>query len=139
MVRIGDENCTARTSFYLARVALYDGDHNQASTYLRDSIQMYQKLNRGTYISMCLNRYAELAETTGQHRRAARLLGAAKSLLPESIAAIPIFAQADLYGHVEEVRRLLEDDDFDRAYKEGSRMTLDEAVAYALGESGGYG
>lgn len=135
MERIGDENCIARVNGYLARMAQHDGDYKQASMYLRKSIQGYVKLQRDARVARCLAHFAELAEIAGQFRRATRLLGAAYALSKElatTLASIPI---EDLEGQIEKVRKLVGEDDFERAYREGTQLDIEGAVAYALSES----
>jgi tetratricopeptide (TPR) repeat protein len=134
MLRIGDENCTARVNHYLARIALHDGDYSLASTHLEESVQIYKKLKRDAYIGMCLTRYAELAEIAGQHSRAARLLGAALTLSAEASAPLAAILISDVEAQVEKVREVMGENDYERAYNEGTRMALEEAVAYALKE-----
>jgi predicted ATPase/class 3 adenylate cyclase len=112
MERIGDENCTARVNNYLARVAQQDGDYNLASTYLRESIQGYKKLERYSYIATCLARFAKLAEIGGQFNRAARLLGAVFSFTTGSFGDFPPLSQEEFEGQVEQVRKLMGDEDF---------------------------
>jgi predicted ATPase/class 3 adenylate cyclase len=133
MERIGDENCTSRANYYLARVALHHRDFDQALAYLRDSMLMYKKLNREAYIAMCLIPCAELTSTIGQHRRAAQLLGAVYSFSFDPLAAFPVSLQEEYQGQVEETRELLGEDEFKRAYNEGTKLTVDEVLACALG------
>jgi hypothetical protein len=71
----------------------------------------------------------------GKPRRAARLLGAADTHL-ESIGVDQQPAdQPEIRLFLEAVRRALSEDDFQLAWQAGRRMTIQEAVSYALSEA----
>ncbi len=134
MERIGDENCTARTNLYLARVALGQGDHTIAEQHLKISILGFQKLKRNIGIAICLLQYVELATKAGQHIRAARLLGGISSVAESASAFQYAVWLKDREDHVAEMKQQLGDAEFEKAYGEGSKLLLDQVVAYALGE-----
>jgi non-specific serine/threonine protein kinase len=71
----------------------------------------------------------------GKPERAARLLGASEVLLAiRGIGPAPA-DQADIDRYVAAVRAQLDEATFEAASAEGRAMTVQEAVAYALGET----
>jgi predicted ATPase/class 3 adenylate cyclase len=132
MERIGDENCRARISSYLARVAQHHGDFDQAATLFRDSLAGYLKLRREDQIAICIARFAALAAQQGHEHRAARLLGSALTLIENTEAWLPPPFREELDQIVLELQDALGEQAIAQAYALGERMTLQEAARYAL-------
>jgi hypothetical protein len=79
--------------------------------------------------------YAGLAAARGQPARAAQLVGAADGVLA-SINARWWPTEQFAYDFIAAlIRPLLGEADWDAAYAEGRRMTMDQAVAYAQKET----
>jgi hypothetical protein len=78
--------------------------------------------------------FAGVASGMGQPERAARLLGASEAL---NIAHGSIFEPADQAEYdriLEHVRAQLDESTFSAAFAIGKAMTLEQAIAHALGE-----
>jgi DNA-binding CsgD family transcriptional regulator len=74
---------------------------------------------------------AELAGAAEDHRRAARLFGAAQAIRERSgIARFPIY-QTDYESALAGVRNTLGDKEFEAAWAEGVALSTEEAIGYA--------
>jgi non-specific serine/threonine protein kinase len=115
---------------------LQRGDLARATTLLRESLRVSQRL-RATLddpwrIAHCLEGLAWNAAAAGEHERAARLLGAARTLWhsPGTPAA---GALVHPHGRYEaQVRQALGESAFTTAFQHGAALTTDQAIAYAL-------
>jgi len=71
----------------------------------------------------------------GQPERAARLLGASEALHDALGLGPTISDQHEINGYVAAVRAQLDEAVFEAAWAEGRAMSLEEAIAYALGNA----
>ena len=118
----------------LALVALAEGDIDEATAFLVSSLRLAKKHGDKPKIYFCLVVAAEVAAHRGETARAARLLGASDALSEE-------MGLADTYPEQKKQRARIEsvldgDDAAQAAQAEGRALTLEEAVAYALGDRG---
>jgi len=66
--------------------------------------------------------------------RAARLLGAAEALRENTHLPMTPYERPEYDQHLAAIREHLDSDAFSVACAEGRRMTLEQAIAYALAE-----
>jgi non-specific serine/threonine protein kinase len=117
----------------LSNVAIDQQDYARAEAAARESLQIQQALDNKTKMAITLTRLADLALFNGQPVRSARLFGAFHAW-QETTGFAP--GTAD---HEEEERRLaalrelLGEADYAAAWASGASMSLEQAVAYALG------
>lgn len=119
----------------LAWVDLEEGLHDRAAALFREGPRRYQELGDRAQIADTLDGLAAAAMESGQDERAARLWGAI-----EDVRARIAAPRWQLDAAAQERRAALAlsragEDRFERAYREGRAMTLDEAMAYALDET----
>ena len=116
----------------LSLVALAEGDTDEAAVLLASSLRLGNDLGARELIFSCLLGLAEVAARRGGAARAARLLGAADALREEMDYTPPPLEREQRARIV----TLLDADDTALAadQSEGRALTLDDAVAYALGE-----
>ncbi|MBN1172107.1 MAG: adenylate/guanylate cyclase domain-containing protein [Micromonosporaceae bacterium] len=116
----------------LGLVALSRGDLVAAHEYLL--VALRSRIGHGFQVRACetLNAIAVRCVLGGDHEMAARLFGAAQAGRGRLRSGRGTFGAfwADHYGMV---RDTLGDGAFDAAYAEGGELSLDEAVALALG------
>jgi ATP/maltotriose-dependent transcriptional regulator MalT len=115
----------------LCRVALLEGDTDDAAACLDGCLRLANALGERTGIFVGLVGSAEVAVRRGEMARAARLLGAADALRDE------IGYSRELWEREQRERvatALGNDAALVAANPEGRAMTLEEALAYALGE-----
>jgi hypothetical protein len=81
----------------------------------------------------CLLGLAGVAGATGQPERAARLFGAAETLLEQIGAPLQAADLADYERNLAAVRSRLTERRFTAARQDGHAMASEQAIAYALG------
>lgn len=133
---MGDRIGVYAALYSLARIARARGhDAESAELYgeaLRLSVEMVDRGN----VAYCLEGLGEIAVDAGDLVRSATLWGAAEALLEGDEAAIYVHTP-DRAAHAEAVatvRTRLDAATWDRAWSAGQALSLDEAVAYALGK-----
>lgn len=135
--KIGDENCEYRALYYLARVAVEQGDLQLAENYLRESLIGYRKLDRILNVRINIALYARLADLAGEPMKAAKLLGAA--LNPED-TPLDVGRQRFLEefdAQIESLEQQLGKEAFEKLFAEGAEIELDQVVAGILNPAGG--
>ena len=119
----------------LGKVATSRGDYESAHTFHRDALT----IRRGTWdrpgIARSLESYATLAVAEGQWERAAKLYGAMEAAHELMRFLVSPAERAEREQGMASARNALGEDEFMNAYEEGKKMTLDEAVGFALGKS----
>ncbi len=93
-------------------------------------------MNNKERIACVLEGLSGVAEREGRAERAARLLGAAAALREELGTPLSPIVQADHDHALNAARAALGEEAFEAAWTEGSEMTFEEAIAYALGDDG---
>lgn len=128
-----NERYVARLEANLAFIAGHEGDHQTALRLLLDALETSWKVGHRVFVAWSLSELAAPELHLGRPARAARLIGAAESALSRfGVARQP----ADQLEHDQTIARLadvLGHDQLDSLLAEGARLSLDEAVDYALG------
>jgi predicted ATPase/class 3 adenylate cyclase/Tfp pilus assembly protein PilF len=146
---LGNRRVTAWLLLQLADIAGTEGDGRRAIALATESVQLYRDLRDARGVACCLAALAEWIQADGDPERAARLLGAARALcdaaqtpMPplyriEVDCNVPPIDHASLERRVEAARAALDARVFAAAWAEGQAMSLEDAVAYALGSADG--
>jgi predicted ATPase/DNA-binding SARP family transcriptional activator/DNA-binding CsgD family transcriptional regulator len=109
-------------------------DHDSAERFLKEGLALSQETGDWEYVAYCLEGFAGLAGARVQGVRAARLWGAAESLR-STIGAPPTPEARRYYDRsMAAARALLGEAAWEAAFAEGSAMSAEEAVEYALSE-----
>ena len=129
-----DEGGTARALMLLGTAARYRGDGERAEARFAESLALCRQIDDSLAIAGSLAGMAGVAEADGHPERAARLLGAAQTLLDRGGArtspadlidydriAAALRAGRTVYGR-------------DGAWAEGRSLSPEQAIAYALEE-----
>jgi tetratricopeptide (TPR) repeat protein len=130
---VGDAMGQAAVLHGLVEVASESGDYERAFALLRVSTELLKEIRYVSGLLDSLATSAELLARLGEAESAARLWGAYHALGEEigRRAAHPLeVAARDESANA--VREVLGDHLFERAWTEGGRLTLDQAVALAL-------
>jgi hypothetical protein len=109
------------------------GDRQATSRLICECIRINQPSNRWGLVHS-IEVLGWIAAATGQHRRAARLLGAADPLW-RSTGVLPATLMHLAPSHdqcEQQTRESLGTKQFAIAFREGTRLTPDDAIAYAL-------
>jgi predicted ATPase/DNA-binding CsgD family transcriptional regulator len=115
-----------------ARAAAATSDAGRAHEDAHQALTIGRGIKSQTGITIALESLGELAGVTGDHDKAARLLGAADAL--RQVIGFPR-ARLNQAGHdaaVAVIRASIGDAAFDKAWDEGVALTIDDAVSYAL-------
>jgi ATP/maltotriose-dependent transcriptional regulator MalT len=124
----------ANAQFGLAQVALNRGDPQVARTLFQESLFAYRKIDDIASIAACLAGLAQVQTSTGQPKRAARVLGAADALLETSGARLNWYDKLHYDSSIKTTRVQLDQVTFAAAWTEGRMMQTEQAIAYALAE-----
>jgi hypothetical protein len=118
----------------LGTAGLYLGDVAQAREALRECIPYSYARDNLERVAQGLVLAAGVAQALGKLPEAARLLGAAAAIRREhhthGVAERDLFAEYD--RRLPAVREAMAPADFERAWAEGQRLTIQEAIAEAL-------
>lgn len=119
----------------LGNLANRKGEVARAAAYLGDALNLNLTMNDPRQIAVVLERFAAVAVTEGRMERAARLLGAAHRIRTRlgAIAATAEREEAEKTASVSQ--RALGASVWAELFGEGAALSLEEAVAYALGEN----
>jgi DNA-binding CsgD family transcriptional regulator len=115
----------------LARALLLEGDDQRAGSVTHGALKVLMDHGWRPAVIDALGILAEIALFRRQHERAARLTAAAgkqRSIL--GLVAFPP-ARERTERHLATVGTALDDENLKRAFEEGTRLSLEEAVGYA--------
>jgi non-specific serine/threonine protein kinase len=132
---IGDRQREAIMLFDLGYVAQHQGNYERAETLTREYLTLLrEELGSKYFIAIGLAGLAGPVSARGEPERAARLLGASEALFETIGVGLQAGDQFEVEGYEAAVREQLDQAVFEAAWAEGRAMSLEEAVAYALGE-----
>ncbi|HEU5317587.1 MAG TPA: tetratricopeptide repeat protein [Chloroflexota bacterium] len=131
---LGDARGTASSLALLAHEALQTYTHGAARLYLRESTALRRNTDDPHILAQSLVLHARLTAAEGDPTWALRLVGAAEALCARSGRPLPEPSHDDLQYVLETARRQLGRVAQSAALAEGRAMTLEQALAYALGE-----
>ena len=132
---LDDRSSIAMLLNNLGVAALRERDHERAARLFGESLALEIEVAYKWGIPYCLLGFAEIACARGENERAVGLLGAAEALLGTIGARMDPIDRADFERVTEEARDALDPAAFERAWKEGRGMGVEEAVVYTLNYS----
>ncbi len=118
----------------LALVRWRAGDRGELSSLLQEALSSKRQFYDPWGVGMCLELLAWHSAAAGRHHHAARLLGACrrlKELTGSALADRPIFSEYSAECETV-IRRALGKAGYTAAVRHGSRMSVDEIIAFAL-------
>jgi non-specific serine/threonine protein kinase len=132
---LGDREGMAKAMSNLGQVAAAQGDYPAARSLQQEGLAIYRELSDRSGIAGLIEGLAGTAFALGEPVRAACLWGAMERLR-EDIAAPMAPSERPHYDRIVADARAAIDDAaaFDLAWQRGRAMTLDQAIAYALGD-----
>lgn len=131
--QLGNKAFVARTEGYLGYSALLRKDYELAENYFRQSLREFYELHETMGIAEGLEGLAAVCAVTHRADRTARLAAAA-GVIRETIAARPLpLDQATFQAYVEQARNTIHSNVWQGAWEEGSIMSTEQAVTFALG------
>ena len=111
------------------------GELARAITLFQEALGPLQELGDRWMLARSLEGLAAVHSLQSEHRRAARIYGAAEALRETIGAPVNISLRPDYDYRVADACRALGATVFEAAWAEGRAMSLDQAVAYALAGS----
>lgn len=120
----------------LGLLAFWSGDHAQAVERLSESLLVRQELRDARGICDCLGMMALVASSSGEHRLAAVLLGAAERRR-EASGHHPVPWQQPLLEAAAGSAQAAMGDSYEEAVAEGRAMAPDDAIRFAVEKVGG--
>ncbi|HEY8556324.1 MAG TPA: hypothetical protein VIM97_03125, partial [Actinomycetes bacterium] len=130
---LGNSLQVAETAAAIATARHRSGDTETATVLYRESLKMIHEVGNLPLTAAGLDGLAGLASSQGLHERAVRLSGAAAALKEQIGGSQPmrgLWEEADLAA----ARSTMGDEAVAAALAEGRAMTIDRALAYALGD-----
>ena len=131
----GDQRGLAICRLILGTVARRRGEVTEAEALQRAGLALLRDLGDRHYCAQGLEALASTAGVTGQGERAAQLLGAAAALRETIGAPQPPLEQAEVEQAVAEARAALGEAVWAAAFAAGRALSLEQAIAEALGEA----
>ena len=130
--KLSDTRGVAVSLHNLGHVAHHQGDFRQAAAYFKESLTLSQIVSDKGSVAGCLAGLAGLAGTLKQLERATRLFGAAEATVRDSVVRLEYPDQIVHDRNVAAARAQLDETTFATIWSEGSAMTLEQAIDYAL-------
>jgi hypothetical protein len=120
----------------LGLARLRTGDPEVARASFRKAMEQFHGSGDAAGMTLVLDDFASLAAADGAAERAARLWGAARSLTATTGTGLAQFVdEAFDHLHRPTVHGMLDAAEVERLAGEGAALTVDQAVAFALGDS----
>jgi predicted ATPase/class 3 adenylate cyclase len=132
--QLGNSLQVAETAAAIATARHRSGDTEAATDLYRESLRMIHEVGNLPLTAAGLDGLAGLASSQGLYERAVRLSGAAAALKERIGGSQPmrgLWEEADIAA----ARAAIGDEAVAAALAEGRAMTVDQALAYALGDS----
>jgi hypothetical protein len=133
----GHRRIEARSLGALAERAANQGRFDDARHLLVQSLRIDRELGNVPFVSLDLVRFAVIHIRDGSPQVAAGLIARAVATFNEIGLSLETWMTREVEDATTAVRAELGAAAFDAAWEEGARLSLDEAVALALGESEG--
>jgi non-specific serine/threonine protein kinase len=130
----GDKQREAFTLSNSAFVAQHQGNYEQAESRIKKALVLSRGLKTKYPLAMDLASLSGPVAARGDPERAARLLGASDALLKAMGLGLQPQDQPEIDRYEAAIREQLGEEAFNSAWAKGQAMSLEEAVAYALGE-----
>jgi len=131
---LGDKWAIAASLINLGIVAHAQGNNARARTLLEESLALHRELGGTRYVAECLEYLAQVLAAQAQLGRAAYFLGASEALRARIVTPLPPANKVTYDRSVAFVRGTLGDDAFAAAWAAGAALSLDQAIALALGQ-----
>jgi tetratricopeptide (TPR) repeat protein len=130
-----NSNNLAYTIRRFGYLALKEADYERAYVLFRESLIRNQELGHQIGITAAIAGLAELAQAVGEFSRAAQLYGIIEGRLAALSLPLYITDQVEFNRGISALRARLDEKTRAKFWTKGKTMSLDEAIAFALGET----
>jgi predicted ATPase/class 3 adenylate cyclase len=131
----GHRRIEARSLGALSGRAADEGRFADERDMLVQSFRIDQELGNVPFVAMDLVRFAVIHTRGGRPKVAARLIARALAVFEEIGLSLESWMTEEVEESTAAVQALLDEASFDAAWEEGRKLSLDEAIALALGEA----
>ncbi|MGE5221196.1 MAG: tetratricopeptide repeat protein, partial [Omnitrophica WOR_2 bacterium] len=132
----GDEWSSSNTRINLGLTALYQNDYPRAKRWFSEGFYKEWLVEREFLIYDMISGLAAVAAGMKQPERAAKLSGAAQSILARTDYRPSSLDESWIERHIQIARQQIGEEAFNRYRAQGRQMTLEQAVAYAFENEG---
>jgi tetratricopeptide (TPR) repeat protein len=129
----GDDVAAARALHGLGLAALHQREFEQATTHFKEGLALAHGRGARLGLPQLMEGLAAVLCQQGQYRQSCVLLGASEQLRDTISTPLSTAEQADYDRCLSAIRANLEAAVFADAWAQGQAMTMEEAIAYALG------
>ena len=131
--RLRNRNFQMVITSELGHIARHTGDINQAKKIYSETIKGWQDLGNRSAIAHQLECFAFIAIAGEEPQRAIKLFGAAEALREKINSPMTDHERVEYDKEVALLRSLFNESDFSPLWTEGRALTMEQAIAYALG------
>jgi hypothetical protein len=139
MAILRDLGDLAQAAVYLGNLGLLacrQGAHDVAARLLREGLALWREQGNTWWgVCECLEGLGAVALEQGQAERGARLYGATEALFGAMAPPRPTAEQVRYENQVASLRTTLGEAAFTAAWAEGGALSVEDEVAFALGET----
>lgn len=128
----GDQPGVAYTKYRLGYSFVAQGKFDEAATLFADSLEILRERPVQGSIAGCLSGVAELRRAQGDTKRATLLLGFAEAFLKSNRRTFRPLDALAFDRSLTAARLQLDEATFNAAWEAGSKLTLEQAIAYAF-------
>lgn len=118
---------------FLCRAALSQKDFDQAKPLLKNAL-IYGPRSAGRNKARVLEAAAVFFSLQGKYRQAVRLFGSVEDMYQRTRLGLPLLEREEDDLALATARRVLDEETFTAAWKDGLAMTMEQAGVYALQE-----
>jgi predicted ATPase/DNA-binding SARP family transcriptional activator len=129
---VGNRDTVNLSQSELAHIERRLGHFAEALAMYKETIVRWQEIGQRAAVAHQMECFAFIARAQSQEQRAIRLLGAAQALRKRINSPMTSNERVEHDHEVSVLRAQMDGSTFAAAWEEGRKMTLDEAVAYAL-------
>ena len=121
----------------LGAVEMIEGNYAQAKIWYTECLRFDREIGSDQQLAECLIGFASIAVSEKRFERAAQLVGRAQTAVDERQTPLPleIFDQTELQRLTALLQEELGSKDFEMYITQGSAMTIDQAITFALEEN----
>jgi predicted ATPase/DNA-binding SARP family transcriptional activator len=120
----------AKIRIGLGFVSLHQGNHASALKYFIQALETAQDSESNEVLLLCLVSFASLLAIRNRSVEATRLFAAVSVIMEANQIKLAPVDQLELDHFIDSCREKIEMDVFDRAWRSGKNMTLEQAITY---------
>ena len=132
---IKDRNFLAYVVRRMGQLKWYQGEYEKAALFCRESLTFNQELGDERGVIASISAFAGLATAQGRLAPAVQLFGAVEALLRSKNIQLVHMDRMEYDRNVSTLHAQLDSRTFEKVWRRGSSMTLEQAIEFALKET----